>query len=98
MFPEDANLNDWDSNREYADDLAAKLGLKLPLPNHLDFPQGTMFWVRPKAIKSMIDLGLRWTDYPAEPVPIDGTMLHALERLVPFVVAQEGFFYATVTE
>ena len=30
-------------------------------------------------------LDLCWDDYPSEPLPYDGTMLHALERLMPAV-------------
>jgi lipopolysaccharide biosynthesis protein len=53
-----------------------------------------MFWARPQALKPLIDLGLTWDDYPDEPLPIDGTLLHALERLLPFSAAQSGYSYA----
>ncbi len=95
VFPEDPHLNDWDDDRALADDLAARMGLALPLPNHFDFPQGTMFWARPQALKPLMDLGLTWDDYPAEPVPPDGTSLHALERLIPFSAMHTGHRYAT---
>jgi lipopolysaccharide biosynthesis protein len=95
VFPEDPHLNDWDDNREIADDLAVRIGLPLPLPNHLDFPQGTMFWARPQALKPLMDIGLVWDDYPNEPIPIDGTLLHALERLVPFSAVKAGYRYST---
>jgi glycosyltransferase involved in cell wall biosynthesis len=94
VFPNDPNLNDWNDNRSIADGLAERMGLPLPLPNHFNFPQGTMFWARPQALKPLIDLGLTWDDYPDEPLPIDGTLLHALERLLPFSAAQSGYSYA----
>ena len=31
-------------------------------------------------------------DIPAEPLPVDGTILHAVERIIPFVVQSEGFY------
>ena len=37
---------------------------------------------------------LGWDDYPKEPVPYDGTVLHALERLLPFVASQVGYRFA----
>jgi len=95
VFAEDPHLNGWDQNREHAEELARRMGLDLPLPAHFDFPQGTMFWVRPAALRPMLDLGLSWDDFPKEPLPIDGTMLHALERLLPFAAAKAGFSYAT---
>ena len=95
VFPADATLNDWDRNRDIADQLAARLRLSLPLPTHLDFPQGSMFWARPQALQPLFDLGLTWDDYPTEPLPIDGTLLHALERLIPLAVTHAGYRYAT---
>ena len=61
------------------------------LPRAINFPLGTMFWMRSAALKSFVDLGLGWTDYPAEPLPDDGTILHALERLFGVVPALEGW-------
>jgi len=94
VSPEDPHLNDWDLNRPLGEQLAGRLGLRTPLTTHFDFPLGTMFWARTEALRPLLDAGLEWEEYPAEPLPIDGTMLHALERLVPFVVADGGFRYA----
>jgi glycosyltransferase involved in cell wall biosynthesis len=95
VFAEDPNLADWDENRTMADGLAARMGLSLPLPNHFDFPVGTMFWARPQALRPLMDLGIGWDEYPDEPLAPDGTMLHALERLVPFSAEHAGYRYAT---
>ncbi|HEV7742259.1 MAG TPA: rhamnan synthesis F family protein [Pseudolysinimonas sp.] len=95
VFPEDPHLNDWDENLHLARELASRLGIPR-LPTHFDFPMGTMFWARPAALAPIFDLGMSWEDYPAEPTPIDGTVLHALERLLPFAAERAGFGYATV--
>jgi glycosyltransferase involved in cell wall biosynthesis len=95
VFPEDPHLNDWDENRVIADGLAKRMKIGTRLPTHFDFPIGTMFWARPGALKPMFSLNLTAEDYPAEPVPIDGTILHALERLLPFSAAKAGYRYAT---
>jgi lipopolysaccharide biosynthesis protein len=71
------------------------MGLQRPLLPFFNFPLGTMFWARPAALEPLFELGLDWNDYPAEPVPIDGTIMHALERLLPFVVQHRGYRYAT---
>jgi glycosyltransferase involved in cell wall biosynthesis len=94
VFPEDPHLADWDENGEIAADLAARMGLE-PLPPFFDFPIGTMFWARTDALRPLLALGLDWTDYPAEPVPNDGTILHAIERLLPFAARHAGYRYAT---
>jgi lipopolysaccharide biosynthesis protein len=95
VFPEDPHLNDWDQNRKVADNLAKRMKIRRPLPTHFDFPVGTMFWARPKALRPMFDLNLTQRDYPEEPLPIDGTILHALERLLPFAAKKSGYRYAT---
>ncbi|MBS0193643.1 MAG: hypothetical protein JSR34_05295 [Proteobacteria bacterium] len=49
-----------------------------------------MFWARTDALRPLFDLALDWSDYPSEPLPYDGSLLHALERLLPFVAAARG--------
>ena len=95
VFPDDPHLSDWDDNRDIAERLAQRMGIRAQLPPFFNFPLGTMFWARTQALAPLFELGLDWSDYPAEPVPIDGTILHALERLLPFVVQHQGYKYAT---
>jgi glycosyltransferase involved in cell wall biosynthesis len=95
VFPSDPYLCGWDDNRAIADDLAKRIGIKASLPDFFDFPVGTMFWARVDALKPLFDLQVGWKDYPKEPLPIDGTTLHALERLLPFVVRHTGYRFAT---
>ena len=48
-----------------------------------------MFWARTCALSPLIDVNLQWDDYPPEPVPYDGTLLHAIERLFPLTLRPE---------
>ena len=96
LMAEDPHVVGWDMNREAADKLAVRMGLALPLPDYLDFPLGTMFWARPAALRPLVELGLTPDDYPEEPLPNDGTILHAIERLMPSVVQHAGFTTAGV--
>lgn len=92
VFPEDPNLIGWEKNLSGAIDLLARMGLKdIPLPNAIDFPVGTMFWARTGALEALYDLALAPMDYPEEPLPYDGTLLHAFERLLPLLAQQAGF-------
>lgn len=56
-------------------------------------PVGTMFWFRPSALEPMFRLGLKKSDFPAEPFPTDKTYAHALERLLVYIVWAQGFDY-----
>lgn len=89
-FPADPHILSWNKNRTHAELLAAKMGI-IDLPDAFDFPVGTMFWIRNDALAPFIGLNLKWADYPHEPLPCDGTMLHALERLFGIIPKLNGF-------
>jgi glycosyltransferase involved in cell wall biosynthesis len=95
VFPDDPHLSAWDENLEIAQRLAERMGIGAQFPPFFNFPLGTMFWARTQALAPLFELGLDWPDYPVEPAPIDGTILHALERLLPFVARHRGYKYAT---
>lgn len=54
-------------------------------------PFGTMFWVRSKAFRSLKKVNLSYEDFPQEPVKVDGTMLHAIERFYPTLALDAGY-------
>ena len=85
VFPDDPHAQGWNANRGVAEPLAARMGLG-ELPQHFNFPVGTMFWARTSALAPLIDLNLQWDDYPREPLPYDGSVLHAIERLLPLTL------------
>lgn len=59
----------------------------------IDFSEGFMFWARGACIKDFLDLPLTWDDFPREPIKPDGTLAHALERLLfVFANAHPGKF------
>jgi lipopolysaccharide biosynthesis protein len=80
VFPDDPHVLSWTGNQEYAQDIAARMGLG-KLPEEFNFPIGTMFWMQSTLLSRFVHLDLAWGDYPPEPLPMDGTMLHAIERL-----------------
>ena len=90
VFPDDPNMVDWGQNLPFARPLANKLGIN-HLPANINFPAGTMFWARVEAIRPLLNLNLGWEDLPEEPLPLDGSILHAIERLIPLVVINNGF-------
>jgi|GEM_PF-472100 len=91
VFADDPHLIGWDKNRHFAATLAEKMGMPPLNDGFFPFPVGTMFWARPQALAPIFNLKLDWDDYPSEPLPIDGSMLHALERLLPSAARHAGF-------
>ncbi|WP_209508300.1 MULTISPECIES: rhamnan synthesis F family protein [unclassified Ruegeria] len=92
VYPDDPNLLGWAKNKAIAGHIAQRLGIT-KLPQHINYPMGTMFWARADLIERFLELNLGWNDYPAEPLPYDGSSLHAIERL--FGVAPASFGYRT---
>lgn len=91
VFPDDPNICGWTKNKKFAEELAPQLGID-DLPRiFFDFPVGTMFWAKTEALKPLLSKGFSWNNYPEEPLPYDGTILHAIERLIPSIVETNGF-------
>jgi len=91
VFPDDPWVIGWSGNKERAEDLAHQFGIHELPDRYFNFPMGTMFWARTEALQPLLTKKLRWEDYPEEPLPYDGTVLHALERLLPFVSKKMGY-------
>ena len=86
VFPDDPNIIGWDANRNTALSLGDRLGLG-NLSDNFNFPVGSMFWARTLALAPLVNLKFDWVDYPEEPLPYDGTLLHAIERLFPLIAS-----------
>jgi hypothetical protein len=91
IFPDDPYVLGWEESLPFAVRLAGQMGFQKSLPRAFNFPVGTFFWARTAALRKLRELSLQWEDYPAEPLPSDGTILHALERLFPLVAAEAGY-------
>jgi lipopolysaccharide biosynthesis protein len=71
------------------------MGFTKPCYSEIHFPSGSFFWARPRALEPLWRAGFSWEDYPAEPVPYCGTMLHGIERIFPLVAEGSGYEIAT---
>ncbi|MCS0505315.1 rhamnan synthesis F family protein [Ancylobacter mangrovi] len=90
IYPDDPHVIGWTRNMSHAEHIARSMGYDR-LPKAINFPVGTMFWMRTAALRPFVDLGLQWKDYPREPLPEDGSKLHALERLFSVIPTQQGW-------
>jgi lipopolysaccharide biosynthesis protein len=79
----------WAANRPTTLEIAERMGVPAD-KFQLDFFGGTMFWVRPEALKPLRDLGLV-AEMPHERGLVDGDLPHALERVLPTSVLVAGY-------
>ena len=85
---------EWRGSYKLVKELAEELGITVPISESKPpvAPFGTMFWFRPAAMKPLYSKKWEYTDFPPEPNGIDDTILHAIERIYPFVVQQSGYY------
>jgi rhamnosyltransferase len=88
----------WYNNYENTLKLADQLDLHVPIHWSKEpiAPCGTMFWFRPKALQRLFEENWKYEDFPEEPIENDGTFLHAVERIYPFVAQAAGYYSAWV--
>ena len=82
----------WLSNIGAGHGLLARLGLPYDgFDEYLDYPVGGMFWARVDALRPLLTAGLTLADFPEEQGQTDGTLAHAIERLIPLVCRARGY-------
>lgn len=57
---------------------------------------GSCFWCRTQALTALWKYPFSYNDFCKEPMPVDGTLNHALERILPYVAQKEGFLSGIV--
>ncbi|WP_413891186.1 rhamnan synthesis F family protein [Candidatus Aalborgicola defluviihabitans] len=83
--------NTWLSNKPLARSWCQRLGID-DMPNgYFDYPAGSMFWARTKALKPLFDAGLTLDDFPMETGQQDATPAHCLERLFALTANRSGY-------
>lgn len=90
VFPDDPLEIGWGENLEFARQLVTHLD-QFPLPESFKFPAGSMFWARKTYLDKCSQIGLSTKQLPQEPLPMDGSELHALERLLGIAPEYFGF-------
>jgi hypothetical protein len=89
VSPTDAHARHW-RRSAHLRPLVEK-GFDQPLPQQpLLFPVGNMFFCRGKVALAMLDLFGEDYPWPEEPIAMDGTEYHLIERLWPSVAAKLG--------
>jgi lipopolysaccharide biosynthesis protein len=85
----------WGANRDNVEYLATRLGIPAPDPARDTFVAGSMFWVRPGALRPLLDAHLDAWEFEDEAGQVDGTFAHAVERVVALAARAAGAHVAS---
>lgn len=100
MEPTDVYTEDnfWGENYNNTIELAKKIGIDTAkiVKEKPPISLGSVFWAKPKALEKLFDYGWKYSDFVEEPMPDDGTISHAIERVFPYVVQDAGYEVHTV--
>ena len=90
--------HEWAANFRNTRKLAERLGLRAPMERDAQpvYSFGGAFWFRPAALQKLLEYPWTFEDFPEEPVPDDGSLQHAIERIYPFVCQDAGYYPAIV--
>lgn len=88
----------WAYNYPLGHALGRRLGFEIEQDRILEFPAGSMFWLRAAALKPLLDLDLGFDDFPEEKGQVDGTIAHAIERLMLYSCEGAGFTWAKIAD
>ncbi|SEL97792.1 Rhamnan synthesis protein F [Butyrivibrio sp. ob235] len=84
--------NLWLNNRKVTRELFRKLDIDADFDeNKPPLTIGTSFWFRTDALKKLLDYPWKYEDFPEEPMPLDSTISHAIERAIAFVAQDAGY-------
>lgn len=84
--------NAWYNNYENTVRLADELNLNCVMDSGVSpITLGTVFWARTVALRKLFEKDWKYEDFDEEPLPYDGTISHAVERILAYVVQDAGY-------
>ena len=84
---------DFENTKKLAEEL--KLNCNL-LKEKQPITLGTVFWARTCCLKKLLEKRWEYSDFQEEPLPDDGTISHAIERIFAYVAQDAGFKTGTI--
>lgn len=84
---------EWTVNYKRALRETERMKLNVPISEKKHpFALSTTFWFKRDALRKLFEYPLRYEDFIEEPVPMDGELNHALERIVIYVAQDAGYY------
>jgi tetratricopeptide (TPR) repeat protein len=87
----------WGHNLELVRDLVGLCKVEIGDQTPLDFPSGSMFWFKPRALAPLLELDLRFEMFEPETGAVDGSLAHAIERSLLYIVEAAGYGWVQTT-
>lgn len=96
-FRRDWFCDTWYENYENTKQLALELQLTSDIRKEKPpITIGTTFWGRTSALKKLLKRQWIYNDFPEEPLQSDGTINHAIERILGYVAQDAGYKTGTI--
>lgn len=87
------DIDSWTICYEKTLQVADKLGVSITIDKHKNpVALGSAFWCKAKALEKLFQYNYLPQDFPNEPMPVDGTFSHAVERIFPYVAQEAGYY------
>jgi lipopolysaccharide biosynthesis protein/GT2 family glycosyltransferase/ADP-heptose:LPS heptosyltransferase/tetratricopeptide (TPR) repeat protein len=87
----------WTGNKRWLDQLLPRIGISIDVEGNT-FPGGSIFWIRSFLLRTIMHLGIQLSDFDPEPMPQDGALAHAIERIFGLVCEDAGMRAVEHTE
>ncbi len=92
-----ANQPNYGKNKPVCEEFFSRLSKDdLPAVCH-DYPAGSFFWARTAALKPLFDLNIDIAEFPEEKGQVDGTLAHAIERVLGLLPSLSRMIYKKAT-
>lgn len=87
----------WEENYDNCLELAKKMRLSADIrKTKPPIALGSVFWARKEVLSKLFDMNWEYEDFPAEPMPRDFTISHAIERIFGYLAQDAGYDAATI--
>ncbi len=85
-------ISTWSNNFQKTKELAERMNLVSNLDIHKPpITLGTVFWAKTLALKKLFDIKWKYEDFDEEPLKDNGTLSHAIERILAYVAQDAGY-------